>query len=166
MEFRDFETMYLTGLQGACNLEAMQLDALAAMADAAEDRELADELQAHLAETRAQYEQIRDLLKRYRADRGELRDEAMKVMIGETERLVATVERGPLRDAALIAAAQRIEHQEIAVYGTLAAYAKMLGRHEEKRILGAILEEERAADEDLSDIATGLVNPHAVEAAA
>jgi ferritin-like metal-binding protein YciE len=74
--------------------------------------------------------------------------------------------KGPLRDAAMIASAQRIEHYEICVYGTLATYAKGLGLPEDKKILGSILEEEKAADEALTDIATGIVNPQALAVAA
>ncbi|MCW5697709.1 MAG: ferritin-like domain-containing protein [Bauldia sp.] len=166
MEIRDFQTMYLTELQEARSLEALQIDALPVMADAADDRELADAFQAHLAETRAQFDQVEAILKRHRVAETMPATASAQAIVAEAQAIVDKVERGPLRDAALIAWAQRIEHLEIALYGTLATYAKMLGWHEEKRTLGGILEEERATDEDLSDIATMLVNPHAFEAAA
>jgi len=65
----------------------------------------------------------------------------------------------------MIGALQRIQHYLIATYGTLAAYAKILGRHDEKRILGAILEDERAFDEDLTVIASSILVPDAALAA-
>jgi ferritin-like metal-binding protein YciE len=166
MEIRDFQTMYLTELQEARSLEALQIDALPVMVDAAEDRELSDAFCAHLAETRAQLDQLDAILKRHASAAPGPATASAQAIVAEAKAIADNFERGPLRDAALIAWAQRIEHLEIALYGTLATYAKLLGWHEEKRILGGILEEERATDEDLSDIATMLVNPHAFEAAA
>jgi ferritin-like metal-binding protein YciE len=93
-------------------------------------------------------------------------DGSMRAMIAEAEKMIARMPPGAVRDAELIASTQRIEHYEIAVYGTLATYAKGLGLPEDKKILGAILEQEKAADEALTDIATGVVNPKAIAAAA
>ena len=67
------------------------------------------------------------------------------------------------RDAGIIASAQRVEHYEIAVYGTLATWARQLGMHEDARVLHAILEEEKAADENLSRLAEQRVNREAAE---
>jgi ferritin-like metal-binding protein YciE len=66
-----------------------------------------------------------------------------------------------LRDASLIASAQRIEHYEIAVYGSLATWAKQLGLEEDVQVLLAILEEEKRMDESLSMLAKRMINPDA-----
>ncbi len=66
-----------------------------------------------------------------------------------------------LRDAGLIASAQRVEHYEIAVYGTLATSAKHLGLDEDERVLQAILDEEKRTDEKLTGLAKQVVNPDA-----
>jgi ferritin-like metal-binding protein YciE len=66
-----------------------------------------------------------------------------------------------LRDAGLIASAQRIEHYEIAVYGSLATWAKQLGLEEDVQVLLAILEEEKRMDESLSMLAKRMINPDA-----
>ncbi len=161
MKVNDFETMYLTGLQEARGLEETLLQALPKLADAADDRELAETLRSHLAETRTHFDRIRDLLARNSAMATAPADASIGAIVALAETTIATMRPGPVRDVTLIALVQRIEHQEIAIYGTLAAYAKMLGRHDEKRVLGAILEEERGADEDLTDIAVRLVSPPA-----
>jgi ferritin-like metal-binding protein YciE len=81
----------------------------------------------------------------------------MKALLSQAIHAGDGIDPGALRDTAIIAAAQRIQHFRIATYGTLAAYAKLLHHHDEKRVLGAILEEERAIDEDLTVIATDLI---------
>jgi ferritin-like metal-binding protein YciE len=69
-------------------------------------------------------------------------------------------------DAALIAAAQRVEHYEISVYGTLATFAKLLGREDDADLLGQTLDEEKEADETLTDIAESTINAEASESEA
>jgi hypothetical protein len=71
------------------------------------------------------------------------------------------VKRGPVRDAVLIEAAQKVEHYEIASYGTLRTYANLLGHSEAAQWLGDTLEEEKATDQKLSELAEGMVNPEA-----
>ena len=69
----------------------------------------------------------------------------------------------PTRHAALIAAAQRVEHYEISVYGTLATFAKLLGREDDADLLGQTLDEEKETDETLTDIAESTINVEANE---
>ena len=88
----------------------------------------------------------------------------MQALVGEAEKMMGMMKSGPLRDAALIASAQRVEHYEMAVYGTLANYAECLGLDDEVQLLAGILEDEKLADEKLSEVVSGSVNPSAVEA--
>lgn len=162
MQIRDFETLYIAGLEEARSLEDLLVVVLPVLADAADDKQLADAFRTHHSETRIHLEKVEELLARY----GERTFTAkapctIEAVLSAAAEAAATMERGALRDAAMIALAQRIEHQEIAIYGTIAAYAKQLGRHDEKVILGTILEEERCADDDWSDIADLMVNPRA-----
>ncbi len=162
MKIHNFESMYIAELREARCLEELLLKAWPAMADAADDSELKDTFRSHSAETSRQLDKLQEILDRNAAPAGVLKDCMTEAMIDKANDIIANIDRGPLRDAALISIAQRIEHYQIAIYGTLATYAKMLGRHDEKRMLGAILEEERAVDGDLSDIADDVVNPHAL----
>lgn len=162
MKIQNFETMYIAELREARCLEELLLNAWPAMADAADDPELKDAFLAHTAETARQLDRIEEILVRNGGPADILKDCMTEAMIDKANDIIATIDRGALRDAALISIAQRIEHYQIAIYGTLASFAKLLGRHDEKRMLGAILEEERAVDVDLTDIADDVVNPHAL----
>jgi ferritin-like metal-binding protein YciE len=154
----DLETMYIADLSQARDDARMLVGALSELAQAADDPELTEAFRVHVSETSRQI----DRLGQFEAARGRdaaEADDAMAALIAKALRTIAAGEKSVMRDTAMIAAAQRIQHYLIATYGTLAAYAKLLGRHEEKRILGAMLEDERAFDEDLTVIATSLLEP-------
>jgi ferritin-like metal-binding protein YciE len=120
----------------------------------------------HLEETRGHRRGVERILAKLGVSPTEHEDQSMHALIDETAKMIGMTERGPLRDAALIASAQRIEHYEIAVYGTLATYAKLLGEDDDKQALADIMEEEKDADEKLSELADGVINPTAVAQAA
>jgi ferritin-like metal-binding protein YciE len=83
---------------------------------------------------------------------------AMEGLVEESKEVIEEIEPGPVLDAALIGAAQKVEHYEIASYGTLAAFAKQLGHQDAVKLLLETLKEEKATDEKLSVLA-GKVNP-------
>ncbi len=164
MNIDRFREMYQAELQEARSVETQLIEALPKMAEAAENPELRESFQLHLEETRGHQRSVDSILKGLGASPNEHEDQSMRALIGEAEKMMGLVEGGPLRDAALIASAQRIEHYEIAVYGTLATYAKCLGLEDHQQKLADILEEEKSTDERLSDLADGIINPAAVEA--
>ena len=86
--------------------------------------------------------------------------EGMKGLIEEGQEMMEEMEQGSTLDAALISAAQKVEHYEIASYGTLATFAEVLGHEDAKDLLGQTLEEEKEADQKLTIIA-GQINPEA-----
>ncbi|MNB77320.1 hypothetical protein D3C75_240040 [compost metagenome] len=89
----------------------------------------------------------------------------MEGLIEEGKEIIDSVEEGPVRDAALIGGAQKVEHYEIASYGTIAALAKQLGYKNALPLVLETLEEEKATDEKLTMIAKGGGNQKAAEAA-
>lgn len=163
MTITGFHELYIAELQEARSFEAMLTEALAKMADLASEEQLKRAFRQHLAETREHQRSVEALIENLQADSREHNDRSMEVLISQSEKMAGMVEAGPLRDAALIASAQRIEHYEIAVYGTLATYAQLLGLANDHQILSGILGEEKDADDLLSDIAIGMVNPAGVE---
>ena len=163
MAITGFHDLYIAELQEARSFEAMLTEALAKMAGAASEEQLKRAFSEHLEETREHQRNVEALLKNLQADPREHNDRSVEVLISQSERMAGMVEAGPLRDASLIASAQRIEHYEIAVYGTLATYARFLGLGNDHQILSGILGEEKDADDLLSDIAVGMVNPAGVE---
>jgi len=152
----------VTELQEARSLEEQLVGALPKMADKATHPQLQEGIKEHLAETRSHLQRVEDILGRHGADVHEHTDQSMQKLIAESEKWADMVEEPSLRDAGLIASAQRIEHYEIAAYGTLASWAKQLGLDDDLNALLSILEEEKAADGKLSELAKREVNPEAV----
>lgn len=87
----------------------------------------------------------------------------MEGLIEEAEDIIDELEEGPVCDAGIIAAVQKIEHYEIATYGSLRAFANILGEYEAASLLEETLEEEKSADKRLTDLAESIIN---LEAAA
>lgn len=87
----------------------------------------------------------------------------MEAILAEADRWAGMVEDRDLRDAGVIASLQRIKHYEIAVYGTLATWANQLGDENDLTVLHEILEEEKHADQMLTDLAKSVVNPDAAD---
>ena len=86
---------------------------------------------------------------------------AMEGLIEEANEVIESTEKNDVRDAALIAAAQKVEHYEIASYGTLATLAEQLGYKHALKLLVATLDEEKTADSKLTDLAVGNINQKA-----
>lgn len=160
MKTNDFETMYVAGLQEAEALAMTVAEGLTELYPAANDPELRTTLRAHAIDARENAVKLKSLLNCHGRILDIDADGSIDALFALARHSVATTERGSLRDMALISLVQRIEHHEIAVYGTLAAYAKVLGRQDEKLALGAILEEDRATDEDLTAIANRIALPY------
>lgn len=91
-------------------------------------------------------------------------DQAMEALLRETGKMLDLLEQEALRDAALIASAQKIAHYEMAAFGTAAALAGQLDQRDDQRILHQCYEEVRRADSALSELAKREVNPHALAA--
>jgi ferritin-like metal-binding protein YciE len=129
------------------------------MARAAESAELRGAFEEHLEITRAHVSRLEEVFKLLGvAARGKT-CEGMKGLIEEGQEAMEEME-GTVLDAALIASAQKVEHYEIATYGTLATFAEVLGMEDAKDLLGQTLDEEKEADQTLTEIA-GQINPEA-----
>jgi ferritin-like metal-binding protein YciE len=161
MNVNDFRQMYVTELQELRSVEAQLTGALPKMAEVANHPELKQAIQSHLEETRSQRDRLDTVLRRHGAEPREHVDQSMQAIVREAEKWARMVQDPDLRDAGLIASAQRVEHYEIAVYGSLATWAKQLGLDEDLQALLAILEEEKRTDERLSQLAKRVVNPDA-----
>lgn len=127
--------------------------------------ELVEALEKHLAETEEQVtrlEQVFDILsKKVEA----VKCEAMSGILKEAEEIMDECEEGAMRDAGIISAAQKAEHYEIATYGTLRQFAETLGQKDVVKLLLATLNEEKAADVKLTELAVAAINVDAAELA-
>lgn len=136
--------------------------ALPKMVKKATSTALRNALQQHLEVTQNQVlrcEKVFEMMDR--TARGK-KCEAMDGLIREAEEIMSNAEQGMVRDAGIISAAQKVEHYEIASYGTLCAFAETLGENDVADLLMQTLEEEKDADETLTDLAESSINEEAL----
>ena len=164
MQITNFRDMYIAELQELASMEGQLADALKRSADAASHSSLKDLFQMHHQETLKQGDQVRSILQEHGAGAQTHTDQSMQALIAETEKMARIVQGGDLRDAGLIASAQKLEHYEIAAYGSAAALAGQLDLRDDQAKLHAILEQERRADKLLSELAKSKVNHDAATA--
>ena len=141
-DIKDLETLYVTNLRKAYDMEIKITKALPGLIDHATDAELSDAFSSHLEQTRAHVAAVEGLLE---AHQGEAEKETSKVIGGLTSEAadaIKDVTDSSVCDIALIGAAQQVEHHEIAVYGTLRTWALILGENQDAAILEKTLEEE------------------------
>lgn len=152
---QDLNDLYQDQIRDIYSAETQLIDALPKMAASASDDDLRQAFEHHLQETREQ----RARLERIAASRGFNPDgdtcETMRMLVEEGEKHQASAAAGAVRDALLIATANRVEHYEIASYGVARSFANVLGYDEDARMLDESLDEESAADEKVTKIATG-----------
>lgn len=158
--------LYIAELQDLLAAERQIVSVLPEMAAAATSSELRDALTDHLDQTNVQLQRLVLLLRKLGVSEAARACEAMAGLVAEGRRRIADTERGDVLDAALIAAAQRIEHYEIAGYGCARTYARTLRDEEAAALLQQTLDEEGRADQRLSQIAERGVNQSAGEDAA
>lgn len=155
---------FIHGLSDIYSAEKQLTSALPKMAEAATNSSLANGFRTHLEETRGQIQRIQ---KAVEAEGLELDTsvecKAMKGLVAEGDETIKDIEKGPILDAMLIVAAQKVEHYEIAAYGSLVEIANQLGYNTAAELLSETLEEERATDEKLTDIAVDEVNQDALD---
>jgi ferritin-like metal-binding protein YciE len=162
MSLDSLNALFLDELKDVLNAEKQILTALPKMAKAAESSELATAFTDHLKETEghvARLEQIFDLLNE--TARGK-KCKGMEGLLEEGKEVMEQEGEGSVIDAALISAAQRVEHYEMAAYGCLRSYAQLLGLDQAVTLLEQTLSEEEAADEKLSKLADGGINASAL----
>jgi ferritin-like metal-binding protein YciE len=166
MAVKNTNDLLLDELRDIYHAEKQLLKALPKMAKAAHANTLRQAFEHHLEETRGQVERLEsifDLLGK--AARGK-RCEAMAGLIEEGEEMVAEIKTPEVLDAGLITAAQKVEHYEIASYGSARELAAALGHQEVAKLLDKTLAEEKEADQKLNHLAVSDVNKTALQAAA
>jgi ferritin-like metal-binding protein YciE len=164
MQINNFKDMFLAELQELVSVEGQLADALLRMAGAASHPELKRVLIHHRAETETQGDRLITILGKHGVNPTEHVDQAMEALIKETAKMLIMLKADELRDAGLIASLQKLEHYEIAAYGTAAALAGQLDLRDEQKMLHLSMEEEKRMDAVLTKLAKRQVNPDAVAA--
>jgi len=160
----DLKALYIKQLRMLLSAEELIVRGIPRMIESAADTQLKQAFQSHLKETEAHATRVREILDRITDDPSPFECKTVVALIGETEDMIEDSARESVRDAALIATAQRIEHYEIAAYGAVRHFARVLGLNEDAEILNETAQEEGHADHLLSSIAER-INPLAQKAA-
>ena len=161
MPVKTLEDLFVHALSDMYSGEKQLTKALPKMAKASSNPKLSAAFTAHLGETEGQIERIDQVVELLDIKLKRIKCVAMEGLVEEGKEAIDEVEEGPVRDAALINAAQKVEHYEIASYGTLCALGKQLGYTDAVKLLKETLAEEKATDEKLSILAEGEANPRA-----
>ena len=140
-------------LKGIYSAENQLIQALPEFAKAAQSEELQNAFREHLEETKRHAERLEKIFNRLRIDHGSKTCENMQALIKGGQKIISESEESSARDAALIIGSQKIEHYEMAVYGSLCELADTLGLHKIADVLDRTLEEEETADHHLTEIA-------------
>ena len=161
MKLDSLRTLWIEELRDLYNAENQLLKALPKMAKRATTPELKKAFQSHLAETETHVERLDEIFVKLGKKPTGKTCKAMKGLVEEGSEMIK--EEGPdsVIDAGLIAAAQRVEHYEMAGYGVVRTFAGLLGEDEAQDLLQETLDEEGAADKKLTEIAEGIVNEDA-----
>ena len=153
--------LFVNKLKMLLDMEMEIIEELPIMAENATDGELKAVFEEHLVRTRNQAERLKAQLEGLGEDAKALEAEAIRGLNEDAEWLIDNAEKGPILDAALLSAAQSVEHYEAASYGSAINWAETLEHSDAANALRAILQEERDAIEKLNDLAMSQVNARA-----
>jgi len=162
MEVTDLQELFLEQLKDLYSAEKQLMKALPKMAKKANSPKLAKAFEAHLEETKVQAERLERLFEHLEAPARGRKCKGMEGLIEEAQEIMDEAE-GDALDAGMIAAAQKVEHYEIASYGTVRTYARLLGDDWAASLLQQTLDEEGRTDKKLTELAENEINLQAVE---
>jgi len=165
LALNSFDDLFLEQLEDLYDAEQRLTKALPKMAEAANSASLKSAFQEHLRQTQNHVSRLEQVFKLLGKTARSKTCEAMKGLITEGDEVVSARGDADVKDAALIAAAQRVEHYEIAGYGTVRTFAQRLGHNEAVRLLQQTLDEEADTDKKLTSLAEKAINPRAAATA-
>ena len=154
----DLHELFVEQLADVYNAEQQLIKALPKVARNAQNEELKELIQEHLQETQQHAQRLEQVAKGIDETIKRKTCAAMKGLVEEAEDMMKEEKNSSALDAAIIAAAQKVEHYEIASYGTLVAWAQQMGHEEAAELLEDTLHEEKAADEKLTSVAESIAN--------
>jgi ferritin-like metal-binding protein YciE len=156
MKLESLHDLFVDELKDLYNAEIQLTKALPKMAKAASSEDLRTAFEGHLTETEHQVQRLETIFKQLEANPKGKKCKAMVGLIEEGKEIMEEDAEDAVKDAALIAAAQRVEHYEIAGYGTVRTYAQLLGFDEAANLLQETLDEEASADKKLTELAQNI----------
>jgi ferritin-like metal-binding protein YciE len=161
MKLDSLEPLFVEELRDIYNAENQLLKALPKMAKAASSEELKSAFEEHLEQTRGHVERLDEIFEELGKKATGKTCKAMKGLIEEGSEMMEEEGEDSVLDAGIIAAAQKVEHYEIASYGTVRAWAEQLGKEDAVDLLQQTLDEESEANEKLTELAESSINVEA-----
>lgn len=162
MDIDTMEKLFVHELKDLYSAENQILEALQKMTKKATHAKLKSAFEEHLTQTKDQVKRLEQIFDDLEYEPGGQKCKGMEGLIEEGEDAMEDAEDDEVRDAAMIAAAQRVEHYEIAGYGTARTYARLLGNDKAAKLLQTTLDEEGATDKKLTQLAESTVNQDAM----
>jgi len=166
MKIENMEELFLQQIEDLYDAEKRLVKALPKMAEASTSMILKQTFESHLRQTEGHVTRLESIFRQLRKDPKAETCDAMKGLVSEGEDMVSHIDESPLRDAGLIAAANRVEHYEIAAYGSARTFAQTLGLNQAVTLLEQTLQEEKEADQKLTQLAQHMVNDEALRSGA
>jgi ferritin-like metal-binding protein YciE len=154
MEHQALRELYIDELKDIYNAENQLVKALPKMAKTANSEELRNGFEEHLEQTRGHVQRLEQIFKELGEKPSGKKCKGMEGLVAEGQEIMGEDFEDDVMDAALISAAQRVEHYEIAAYGTVRTYAELLGEDTAVQLLEQTLEEEKETDQKLTDMAS------------
>ena len=151
-QIMDFRSLYTLQLRYLLSAENQIVKGLESMINHTSNTQLQQAFQSHRQETEVHADRLRQMIGELDGDVDDKKDAIVTALVGSAENIVKESDEGPLRDAGLLASAQKVEHYEMASYGTARDWAQMLGLTSHARLLQQTLDEEKHADELLTSI--------------
>jgi len=158
-----FEDLLRKELQDLYDAERQIVEALPRMIEAASQEDLVNAFQEHLQQTKEQVKRLDRVFEAIGEQPSAETCQGMQGLLKESEKLISEMEKSPVLDAGLIAAAQKVEHYEISGYGTARTMAQMLGQEDAAELLDTTLAEEKETDENLTEIAESIMTGDTLE---
>jgi ferritin-like metal-binding protein YciE len=162
MKIETMEDLFLEQVEDLYDAEKRLVKALPKMAEASTSQSLRQAFESHLMETEGHVSRLESVFRSLGQDPKGQTCDAMKGLVSAGEDIVSDIDQSSLRDAGLIAAANRVEHYEIAAYGSARTFAEILGLNEAASLLEQTLQEEKLADQKLTQLAENMVNDEAL----
>jgi ferritin-like metal-binding protein YciE len=160
-DIKSLDDLFIHTLQDIYYAEQQITKALPQMIEQVSDPQLKQAFQTHLGETQQQIQMVEQVFRMHGHDPKGVTCPAIDGIIDEAQEISGDIDDPQVLDAALLAAAQAVEHYEITRYGTLVAWAKQLGRDDCAGVLHQILDQEKATDQKLNRIAESKINTQA-----
>jgi ferritin-like metal-binding protein YciE len=157
MKQMKYEDLFKHEIEDLYDAERQVMESLPKMIESASSEELAQAFEDHLEQTKEQVRRLDRIFAAMGEQPGGMKCEGMRGLLREGELVMLEIDKSPVLDAALIAAAQKVEHYEISGYGTARTLAAMLGQEDAADLLDETLEEEKDTDETLTEIAEAIM---------